>query len=127
MIEVGAPPSHVDLQVASIRPTELLQPSPKSRQPKLALQIIAGADQNTNSPRALLRARRQRPRRRAADQRDDLATAAHSITSSARTRNDSGIVSPIAFAVLLFTISSNLVACSTGRSAGLAPFRILST
>src|SRR6516165_3957527 len=39
----------------------------------------------------LLRARRERPRdRRAADKRDELA-ARHSITSSARSRNDSGI------------------------------------
>src|SRR5262249_2693751 len=64
VIEVGAAPSHVDLQVASIRPAELLQPSPKSRQPKLALQIVAGADQNTDSPRARLRPRRQRPKKR---------------------------------------------------------------
>src|SRR5262252_7660668 len=40
---------------------------------------------------ALLRARRQRPRRRAAEKRDERAPL-HSITSSARSRNDSGIV-----------------------------------
>ena len=34
--------------------------------------------------------------------------AAHSITLSARTRNDSGIFSPIVFAVFRFTINSNL-------------------
>src|SRR5262249_28996687 len=84
------------------------------------------AEEPDHRHRWLLRPRRKRPCRRAADQRDDLAAVAHSMTSSARTRNDSGIVSPIAFAVLLLTISSNLVACSTGRSAGLAPFRILS-
>ena len=44
-------------------------------------------------------------RRRAAEQRDELA-ALHSITSSASSRNESGIVSPSAFAVLRFTISS---------------------
>ena len=33
----------------------------------------------------------------------------HSITSSARVRNDSEIVNPSVFAVLRFTISSNLV------------------
>src|SRR5262249_38197550 len=49
---------------------------------------------------ALLRARRERPRyRRAANQRDEAAVP-HSITSSARTRNDSGIVNPSAFAVV---------------------------
>src|SRR6266581_2653660 len=61
---------------------------------------------------------------------DPLRTSSpsfHSISSSARRRNDSGIVKPSAFAVLRLMTSSNLVGCSTGRSAGLAPFRILST
>jgi hypothetical protein len=53
---------------------------------------------DTPHPLALLRARRERPRGgRAAEQRDELATP-HSITSSARTRIESGIVNPIAFA-----------------------------
>ena len=34
---------------------------------------------------------------------------------------------PSAFAVLRLMTSSNLVGCWTGRSAGLAPFNILST
>jgi hypothetical protein len=51
----------------------------------------------------------------------------HSITSSARTRNDSGIVRPSAFAVLRLITNSNFVGCCTGRSAGFAPLRILST
>src|SRR5690349_2866135 len=51
----------------------------------------------------------------------------HRITSSARTRIDSGIVMPRALAVFRLTINSNFVGCSIGRSAGLAPFRILST
>jgi hypothetical protein len=41
--------------------------------------------------------------------------------------SDSGIESPRVFAVLALMTSSNLVGCSTGRSAGLAPVRILST
>ena len=45
----------------------------------------------------------------------------HSITLSARTRNDSGIVSPRAFAVLRLITSSNLVGCSIGMSATLMP------
>ena len=40
---------------------------------------------------------------------------------------DGGIVSPSACAVIRLTTNSNLVGRSTGRSAGLAPFRILST
>jgi hypothetical protein len=51
----------------------------------------------------------------------------HSITASARASTEGGIVRPRALAVLRFTTSSNFVGCSTGRSAGLAPFRILST
>lgn len=51
----------------------------------------------------------------------------HSITWSARSRRDCGIVSPANLAVLTLITSSNLVGCSTGRSPGLTPFRILST
>ena len=46
---------------------------------------------------------------------------------SARRSIDWGIVSPSALAVFRLITNSNLVGCSTGRSAGLAPFRILST
>jgi hypothetical protein len=49
------------------------------------------------------------------------------ITLSARASTFCGIVTPICFAVLRLITSSNFVGCSTGRSAGLAPFRILST
>jgi His Kinase A (phospho-acceptor) domain len=55
------------------------------------------------------------------------ARSGHSITSSARSRNDSEIVRPMALAVLRLTTSSNLVGRSIGRSAGFAPFKILST
>ena len=52
----------------------------------------------------LLRARRERPRRCAAEQADDRAPP-HSMTSSARTRNVSGIANPSVLAVLRFTTS----------------------
>ena len=48
----------------------------------------------------------------------------YSITSSATVSILSGMVRPSAFAVLRFITSSNLTACTTGRSAGLAPMRI---
>ena len=38
-----------------------------------------------------------------------------------------GIVRPICFAAFRLMISSNFFGCSTGRSAGFAPLRILST
>src|SRR4029434_2924450 len=49
------------------------------------------------------------------------------ITLSARARTLGGIVKPICLAAFRLMISSNFVGCSTGKSAGLAPFKILST
>jgi hypothetical protein len=71
----------------------------------------------------LLRTRRERPRSRAAEQRDELA-AVHSITSSAVASSVGGTVRPSARAVLRLITNSNLVDCMTGRSAGWAPLRI---
>ena len=51
----------------------------------------------------------------------------YSITSSASASSLGGISRPIAFAVFKLITSSNFVGSSTGRSSGLAPFRILST
>ena len=51
----------------------------------------------------------------------------HSMTSSARASISGGIVSPRALAVFRLMSNKNFVGCSIGRSAGLAPFRILST
>src|SRR5262249_36029777 len=73
--------------------------------------------------RRLLRPRRQRPCHRAAEQRDELA-AFHSITSSAVASSEGGTVRPSAFAVGMLMTKSNLVDCTTGRSAGLAPLRM---
>ena len=49
----------------------------------------------------------------------------YSITSSASASNPGGNARPSVFAVLRFRTSSNLVGCSTGRSAGFAPFKIM--
>ena len=60
----------------------------------------------------------------------DKAKSGHciySITLSARARSDDGIVTPSVFAVFKLTTRSNLVACSTGRSPALAPFKMRST
>src|SRR5262249_61379138 len=84
------------------------------------------ADPDHRLPR-LLRARRERPRRRrAAEQGNELAPF-HSITSSARASNLSGILRPSALAVFALITSSNFVGCSTGKSPALAPLIILST
>src|SRR5262245_56488500 len=86
----------------------------------------SAVEKTNHRHRRLLRPRRARPRGRAAEQRYELASP-HSITSSARSRNGSGIVSPSAFAVVRLMMRSNFVGCSTGMSPGFAPRRILST
>src|SRR5262249_56403537 len=69
----------------------------------------------------LLRARRERPRRRAAEQCDDVAAPDHSITSSAMASSEGDIARPSSRAVSALITSSNLLDCTTGRSGGLAP------
>jgi hypothetical protein len=51
----------------------------------------------------------------------------HRITLSALANTLGGIVRPICFAAFRLMMNSNFIGCSTGRSAGLAPLRILST
>src|SRR6266404_2522118 len=61
--------------------------------------------------------------------RDSCAAAnqhLYSITSSARASSAGGMMTPSAFAVFKLITRSNLVGCSTGRSAGFAPLNILS-
>src|SRR6516165_5965136 len=90
-------------------------------------RLRAGWSRRQRKNSWLLRARRERPRHcRAAEQCDERA-ALHSITWSASASMLSGITSPSAFAVFRLITNSNLVGCSTGRSAGLAPLRILAT
>src|ERR1700733_3091540 len=58
--------------------------------------------------------------------RDEVAPF-HSLTSSARAMSEGDTVRPSALAVLRLITSSILFGRSTGRSPGLAPFKILST
>ena len=51
----------------------------------------------------------------------------YSITSSARASSMGGGISPSAWAVFRLMTVSNLVGCSTGRSAGFSPLNIRST
>ena len=53
--------------------------------------------------------------------------SAQLITRSARDSTLGGIVKPICLSGLRLIGNSNFVGCSTGMSAGFAPFRILST
>src|SRR5262249_28177339 len=63
----------------------------------------------------LLRLRRERPRRRAADERDELAPL-HSITSLARASRVGGTSRRRALAVCKLMTNSNLVGCTTGTA-----------
>src|SRR5262249_6145076 len=82
------------------------------------------AKESYHRHRALLCARRERPRRRDADERDELAAATHSMTSSARASSVGGISRPRALAVVRLMTRSNLVGCKTGKSAGFSPLRM---
>src|SRR5215510_13407832 len=132
--EIAGSPANVDLEIAALVPTQVFQALPERADPGVRIPVALGEivqHRNATDTLALLRARRARPKerrrgRRAAESQDELA-APHSITSSARASNMGGTSRPSAFAVLRLMISSNLVGCSTGRSAGTAPFKILST
>src|SRR5262249_36416018 len=80
-----------------------------------------GTQETNHWHRRLLRVRRERPRRRAAEQRDELAPVRHSITLSARDNSSVGSSRFIALAARRLITNSNLIGCSTGRSAGLLP------
>src|SRR6516162_8835511 len=80
--------------------------------------------------RRLLRARRERPRRCAAKQRDELAAlyrCNHSITSSASASSAGDNSRPSALAAVRLSMSSYLVGCWNGRSPGFSPRKMRST
>src|SRR5262249_55523954 len=123
-------PTDVDPHCATVAPAQLLQDLLEGRDAGLSFRIVRGPiheHADAPHPLRLLCARHERPRdSRAAEQRDQRA-AHHSITSSARASSDGGTMTPSALAVGRLITSSSLVGNSTGRSPGLAPFRILTT
>ena len=70
---------------------------------------------------------RQRPCRHPTTNKRNELPPLHSITSSARERSVGAIVRLSTLAALRLMASSNLTGRSIGKSAGLAPFRTLST
>src|SRR5260370_35910876 len=64
---------------------------------------------------------------RAASAQYHKQTRPYSTTLSANSTTDAGIARLSALAVLRFRTNSNLVGCSTGKSAGFAPLKILSS
>src|SRR5262245_11911273 len=118
-------PAVLDGDVRTLDITEVAQTQADSPKPRGKRRWRCHAEES--DPRyfaRLLRASAEWPHRcRAAEQRDELAPP-HSITSSAATSSLSGTVRPSIRAVEALMTSSNLVDCTTGRSAGLAPLRI---
>src|SRR5262245_14299526 len=128
-VGIGRCPPDVDLHIAPDGPTQSLQRLQKRPDAGLKFRIVRGYGQeHADAPHRvlLLRKRGGRPRcGRAAEQRDEIAPADHSITSSARASNVGDTSRPSALAVLRLITNSNFVGNCTGRSAGLAPLRIL--
>jgi hypothetical protein len=112
---------------AAIHPTKAGEPLAKFGKLAITFLVVFGRFlQHADPPHAFsrqLRARRDRPPRRAAEQRDELASPDHSITSSAATSSVCGTVRPSIRAVERLMTSSNFDDCTTGRSAGFAPLR----
>src|SRR5215468_3758971 len=125
-IGFGRGPARVDLHVAADAPAGLLETLQERAEAGLKFPIVRSRGQeNANKAHllALLRPRRNRPsRRRAAEQRDELASL-HSITSSARASSVGGTSRPSALAVLRLITNSYFVGAWTGRSAGFSPLR----
>src|SRR5262249_3944190 len=123
-----------DDQIAAIDETTLAQFVPERRiaephnslRPRRADGKAAKEPDAINTP-GLLRARRERPRRRSAAEQRDEGAAPHSITSSARASTVGGISRPSALAVFRLTTSSCFVGACTGGWAGSSPLRMGST
>src|SRR5262249_16881441 len=125
----GATKALVELDVAPFGPAQLLWRLPQHR--IAGLSVYVGFENACNHgdaphPLALLRTCRHRPRRRATDERDELASP-HSITSSVRASSVAGTSSPRAFAAFRLITSSYLVGACTGSSPGFSPLRMRST
>src|SRR5262245_25747987 len=100
-IGVGTCKAHVNSD-RSLSPSKLLQALSEGCDVGLRQWVFFGEAHKHTDTRytfALLRPRRQRPRRRAAEQGDKVPPPHHSITSSARASSVGGTWSPRAFAV----------------------------
>src|SRR5262249_22574327 len=116
-------PAEFDGDVPALDVASFVQPFPESRQETCLSFGRTKAEISNHRHLRLLRARRERPCRRAAKQRYEVA-AFHSMASSARPSSVIGKVRPSTFAVLRLMTSSTFTACITGRSTGFAPLRI---
>src|SRR5262249_54493084 len=121
-------PAHVESNVVPFDPAELSQPLRQCRDAGSSLLVRIHSHEHPDAPDTapFLRARRERPCRRAANQRDELA-AIHSITSSAGSSAVVGMSRRSALAVLRLMTSSNLTGAWTGSSLAFSPLRTRST
>ena len=122
-----APQRVVDPHVAADGPAQFLQPLQERRHASAVIpdrprqSVMSTPMRRIRS--ALLRARRERPRRRAAEQRDELAPVSFDHLVGEREKSV-GTSRPSAFAVLRLITNSNLVGRNTGKSAGFSPLRM---
>ena len=133
LLRIGSDPAQVstgismlDSDIAVLGPPERLEPLPKRNNAGQRFRIVLDVrmeERDATHARRLLRVHSERPRRRATNERDELAPL-HSITASASASSLSGTARPSVLAVLRLIASSNLVDCITGRSAGFSPLRI---
>src|SRR5262249_22829078 len=122
----AARPAQRDTQITALLPAERTEPLHQGGGIRIPHGVVWRSHQHADASHALalLRARRERPRNGcAAEQRDEVSPV-HSITSSARASSAGGTVSPSILAVCALMTSSNLLDCTTGRSAGFAPLRM---
>src|SRR5262249_54040916 len=119
-------PAPFDCDISAFRIAGFVETLPKRGNGMRQTVRRLGIEKTDYWHHRLLRTRRERPCRRAAEERDELA-AFHSNNSSARMSRANGTSSPKAFAVFKLTSNSTLVGCSTGRSAGLVPFSTRAT
>src|SRR5262249_2019523 len=122
-IEITLCPAEFERDVPTLHVSGLIQTIAKCSYVMLSLIERRVGEESYHRHRRLLRARRNRPRCRAAEQCDEVA-AGHSISSSARPDSGSGTVMPSVLATLRLMKSSTFVTCCTGRSEGFSPFRM---
>src|SRR5262249_22647473 len=79
-IGIGCCPAGIDLHISADGPAKRLQPLQEGSEPCLVMRIVRRCGEehaDAPHPLALLRARRERPRRCCAVQRDELAAFDH--------------------------------------------------
>src|SRR5262245_47029226 len=105
-------PAIFDRHILALDVPRFIQALPEGDHPRSRFGFWQpGIDDPDYRHRRLLRARRERPRRRAAEKHDELAPPDHSITSSAATSSLSGTVRPNILAVPALMTNSNLFNC----------------